>query len=279
MVERDWLARFEEYLVRVGMAPATIANYLGDVRDFCHWQSSHLSNTSLLDAHADHVRRYCQALRLRGRSAATINRRLQAVRKFYDFAVLTELSSHNPARDVERVTEGSAAPPRVLTANEAHKLLCAVGNDGDGLSRRDRAIVCLLLNTGLKVSELVDLRVEDLELDVGNGYLLVGQDAQQGGRCLSLGSEACAVLRAYMRVRASCNKEDHLFVSRQGQRLSVRSVQRLVSGYARAAGLDGVSAHTLRYTFAHDALEDQDLPEVARMLGLRDAADVRRYRG
>jgi site-specific recombinase XerD len=128
------------------------------------------------------------------------------------------------------------------------------------------------------VRELVDLRLDDLDLDVGSGYVLVGHDLQSGGRCLALGAETCACLRSYLRVRAPAHGVNHLFVSRQGQSLSARSVQRLVSSRARAAGLEGVSAYTLRHTFAHDALEDSDASEVARMLGLRDVTGIRRYR-
>jgi site-specific recombinase XerD len=279
MIEEDLLARFEEHLVDLSMAPATIANYLGDVRGFCTWLSgSCLKDLSLLGVNADHVRRYCRALRLQGRSASTVNRHLQAVRKFYDFVGQTRLSSYNPARDVERLDEHTAASPHVLTNDEVRKLLCAVGDGTDSISRRDRAVVHLLLDTGIKVRELIDLRVDDLDLAVGGGYLLVGHDLQSGGRCLALGSQTCAALRAYMRVRAPARRVDHLFVNRQGLPLSARSVHRLVASCARIAGLEGVSAHTLRYTFAHDALVDKNPSEVAQMLGLRDVTGVRRYR-
>jgi len=280
MIEGDLLARFEECLVGMHMAPATIANYLADVRGFCNWLSGlHPADVSLLDVKADHVRRYCRALRLQGRSVSTINRHLQAVRKFYDFVGQVCLSSYNPARDVDRLDERSAASPHVLTTDEVRKLLCAVGDGTASISRRDRAVLHLLLDTGIKVRELIDLRVDDLDLEVGGGYLLIGHDLQSGGRCLALGSQTCAALRAYMRVRAPARRVDHLFVSRQGMHLSARSVHRLVANYARIAGLEGVSAHALRYTFAHDALVGKDPFEVARMLGLRDVTSVRRYRG
>jgi site-specific recombinase XerD len=280
MTEEDILARFEEYLVSGGMAPATIANYLADIRDFSCWVNGlHHPETSLLDVTADHVRRYCQSLRRQERSAATINRRLQAVRKFYDFGRQVGISSHNPARDVERLDERSADSPHILSADEVRKLLHAVGDGMDSLSRRGRAVLLLLLDTGIRVRELVDLRLDDLGLEVGSGYVLVGQDLQSGGRYLALGPETCAALRAYLKVRAPAHGVDHLFVNRQGRSLSTRSVQRLVSENARAAGLEGVSAYTLRNTFAHDALEQSDPSEVARMLGLRDVTRLRRYRG
>jgi len=275
----DLLVRFEEHLVDAGMSPATITNYLVDVRHFDSWAAGlEIGKPALFYIQADHVRRYCQALSQQGRSVATVNRRLQAVRKFYDFLVHAGVYAHNPARDVERLNPRSSSPPRVLTESEVRELLRTVGNRAGSLVRRDRAIILVLLETGIKVSELVALRMDDLVLQVGSGYILVGQDLESGGRCLALGSETCAALRACLRTRAPAAGVDHVFVNRQGRPLSVRSVQRMVANYARQAGLEGVSAHTLRHTFAHDVLQNApDLTEVARMLGLRDVAGVRRY--
>jgi site-specific recombinase XerD len=278
------LTQFEEHIVALGMAPATIANYTADLQNFAGWcEDSSAGDLSLLETDARHIRHYCHYLQRQGRSTSTINRRLQAVRKFYDFAVQAGLRSHNPARDVERASDRSPVSPRVLDPEEVNRLLRAAGN-GDGnssasLSRRDRAILLVLLDTGIKVRELVYLCMEDVDLEVGYGYLWIGEDIESGGRGLALGSETCAALRGYLRVRAAAPGVDALFVSRQGQPLSVRTVQRLVSGYARVAGLDGVSAQALRYTFAHDALMERDLAEVARLLGLRDTAGVQRYIG
>ena len=280
MVDDDLLACFEEYIVGLGMAPATIANYLGDVQDFATWFDGFVLGRLLLqDVGAEHVRRYCRSLQRKGRSTATINRRLQAVRKLYDFFIQAGFSPHNPARDVERVSDRTAVSPRVLTIDEANRLLRAVSDGTDSLARRDRALLLFLLDTGIKVRELVNLGAEDIDLNVGTGYVWIGQDLQSGGRCLTLGPETCAALRRYLRVRASAPGVDCLFLTRQGQPLSVRTVQRLVSTYARNAGLESVSAQTLRYTFAHDMLDGRDLSEVARMLGLCDAASARRYLG
>jgi site-specific recombinase XerD len=279
------LAQFEEHIVALGMAPATIANYTADLQNFAGWcQDSLAGGASLLEASARHIRRYCHYLQRQGRSTSTVNRRLQAVRKFYDFAAQAGLCSHNPARDVERASDRSSVSPRVLDPEEVNRLLRAASGGADGnssgsLSRRDRAILLILLDTGIKVRELVDLCTEDVDLEVGRGYLWIGEDLESGGRGLVLGSEACAALRGYLRVRAAAPDVDALFVSRQGQPLSVRTVQRLVSSYARVAGLDGVSAQALRYTFAHDALVERDVAEVARLLGLRDTAGVQRYIG
>jgi site-specific recombinase XerD len=167
------------------------------------------------------------------------------------------------------------------------RLLEAAGQAREGLACRDGAILLLLMETGLKVGELVEIRVSDLQLEGEaspelRGTLLVGQNGS--GRRLSLRSRVCQALEACLEMRAlkparEENGEDgHLFVNRQGQPLSVRSVQRLVSRYAQQAGLEGVSTRTLRHTFARRVLRrDLEPVQVARMLGLRDVSGVRRY--
>lgn len=311
MSKRGLLARFEEHLAGSGMASATIVNYLADIRSFSSWFGDVQSNGGFpSEVDAEHVRHYCRALHQEGRSVATINRRLQALRKFYDFAGQMDLASRNPARAVERLDEPSAVSPRILNSVEIRQLLSTVDQGKDALACRDRAILLLLIETGLKVSELVDLRVGDLLFGADAGFydagvdlcgrVLVGQNHRSLGRWLALDSEISIALQAWMQAYSHAwmlegwGSDDqldqgppdigppvtgHLFVNRQGQALSVRSVQRLVSHYARIADLEGVSTQTLRYTFARRVFLERngDLSEVARMLGLRDVAGVRRY--
>ena len=267
----DLLAQFEEYLVAAGLAPTTITNYLADLRRFAQWWAeAQNENVSLLAATADDIRRYRRDMARWGWAAATINRRLQGVRKFFSFAVTAGLLPTNPAAEVSRVDEKRSAPSRILTPAELSRLLAAVRSNSGSQSRRDYALLYVLVETGIKVSELVDLRLEDLELRVGEGYLFVGHSLATGGRCLPIGPAVCAALRNYLRVRAPAPGVTHLFLNREGRPISPRTVQRLVSTYARAAGLTGVSAHTLRQTFAYTAMEESgNRQAVARLLGLR----------
>jgi len=303
MGNQDVLTRFREHLITRGMASATVVNYIADVRCFSDWYDAEVKwaeggrpqpahrpvqqATLIADIDVEHVRQYCAALHQEGRSVSTINRRIQALRKFYDFVEETGLSSSNPARAVERLDEPGAVSPRVLTSREMEQLLETAGQAHEGLGCRDGAILLLLVETGLKVGELVEIRVRDLRLEGEAspercGTLLVGQNGS--GRQLSLRSRVCQALEACLEMRASKLRRDengadeYLFVNRQGQPLSVRSVQRLVSRYAQQAGLEGVSTRTLRHTFARRVLRrDLEPVQVARMLGLRDVAGVRRY--
>jgi site-specific recombinase XerD len=298
MDEQGLLARFKEHLIGKEMAPATVVNYIADVKCFGDWCDAELKwakegslgrdETLTGDVNAEHVRRYCRSLHQEGRTVSTINRHIQALRKFYDFAKQAGLSSTNPARAVERLDEPKVASPRILTDDEMSRLLAAVQESDHALACRDGAILLLLVETGLKVGELVELRIEDLQLEEGGalefcGTLVVAQDGS-AERCLSLRTKVCEALQTCIRMQASGfgrstgELDGHLFVNRQGKPLSVRSVQRLVSHYARQAGLEDVSTRTLRHTFARRVLEmNLDPVDVARMLGLRDVAGVRRY--
>jgi site-specific recombinase XerD len=271
-VYADLMSQFEEYLVATGLAPTTITNYLADLRGFAQWWAeTQDEGVSLLEATADSIRRYRRDMARRGWAPATINRRLQGIRKFFNFAVATDLLPMNPATEVSRVDEQRSAPSRILTLAELGRLLSAVRNNNGAQSRRDYALLQVLVETGIKVSDLVDLCLEDVELGVGEGYLLVGNSLATGGRCLPLGPAVCAALRSYLRIRVPATGVTYLFLNREGRPISPRTVQRLVSTYARAAGLTGVSAHTLRQTFAYTSMEETGDPEaVAQLLGLKN---------
>lgn len=270
-VHSDLLAQFEEYLVAMDLSPVTIVNYLADLRSFVQWWTdTRGEDMPLLGAAADDIRRYRRDMVRRGWAPATINRRLQGIRKFFDFVITTGLLAANPAAEVSRVDEQRTAPSRILSQAELDRLLVATRSSNGGQSRRDYALLQVLVETGIKVSELVDLRLEDVELSSDEGYLLVGDSLATGGRCLPIGPEVCAALRDYLRVRSPAPGVTHLFLNREGRPLSPRTIHRLVSTYARVAGLTGVSAHTLRRSFAYAAIEQGEDPQaVARLLGLR----------
>jgi site-specific recombinase XerD len=271
---------FQEYLVRQGMSPATVKNYLVDLRAFARWYDAQRENgVSLLAFSAAELRAYRAEMSSNGLSPSTVNRRLQALRKFGQFAVESGLSPHNPAQDVARLRTERPSPPRALAADEADALLEAVLAEAKPSQvQRDYAIVLTLASCGIRLREVVDLRLEDVELGVDEGYVMIGSSAAEGGRVIPFGAATAAALKAYLRVRPNVPGVDYFFLSREGRPISQRTVQRLVARYAQAADLENVSPQTLRTTFAHAMFEGtKDMKIVAQLMGHRSTAITARY--
>jgi site-specific recombinase XerD len=277
----ELFTQFEEYLTRSGLASTTIVNYLADLRTFARWHADvKRAASSLLELTPDDMREYRHHMQINeGWTPATINRRLQAARKFYSFAVETGLTGSNPASEVRLISMPETNSPRALDPEEAANLLEAVQGGRPSLVRRDYAIIQLLLQTGIKLGELTSLRLSDVQLlDDGRGVLLVGGGDGNRSRQIPLDASACAALRDYLEVRPSSDGADSLFLSQGGGCISMRTVQRLVSVYAKAAGLEDVSAHVLRHTFAVSTLADtEDISLVSRLLGHRCLETTAKY--
>lgn len=283
MVENveELFTRFEEHLTRLALASRTIVNYLADLRTFARWHANVKgSASSLLELTPDDIREYRRHMQNNeGWAPATINRRLQAVRKFYSFAMETGLIESNPASEVKLIPIPASNSPRALAPEEATSLLQAVQEGRPSLVKRDYAIIQLLLQTGIKLGELTRLHLSDVQLQGdGEGLLLVGEN--DGSRCrrIPLNPFACAALQDYLRVRPSSDGADNLFLSQGGDCISVRTIQRLIHVYTRAAGLEDVSAHVLRRTFAVFTLADTgDISLVSRLLGHRSRETTAKY--
>lgn len=280
-IVEELFTRFEEHLARSALASTTIVNYLADLKTFARWHADAKGAAySLLELTPDDIREYrCHMQTNEEWAPATINRRLQAVRKFYGFAMETGLTESNPASEVQLIPRPGPNLPRALTPEEVTGLLQAVQGGRPSLVKRDYAIIQLLLQTGIKLGELTRLRLSDVQLQGdGEGSLLVGEGDGNKGRQVPLSCLACAALREYLRVRPPSASTENLFLSQEGSCISRRTVQRLIRVYTKAAGLEDVSAHVLRHTFAVSTLEDtEDLSLVARLLGHRCLETTAKY--
>ena len=208
----------------------------------------------------------------RGLAPSTVNLALAAATSLLDSRALR-------APRVPRV-EVDPPPTRALSREE----LRAVERETDRLaSSRDRAIMVLLLRTGLRIGELADLDVADLRLTQRTGELVVRHGKGDRRRVVPLSRSARAALRAWLTDGARhpsrpAREEEPLWLSRTGARLSVRSLSKLVSTVLASAGIDE-SAHALRHTLATRLVRDhgRDLALVADVLGHADVKTTRRY--
>jgi integrase/recombinase XerC len=260
ITNNGFLEQFEAYLSDAALAPATIVNYMADLRAFLRWsEKTNRAAGSPFDLATDDIQAYCSYLQhTKDHAPATINRKLQTLRKFYDLGVEQGWTDTNPAQDVPLLGEVLSDRSRLLTPDDVSVLLEGIQNSRSRWARRDWAII-----------QVLGANPPCLDVCVNSGGTR---------RSIPLEADVCAALRSYLAARQAANGIDHLFVNRDGNPLSTRSVQRLLHRYARAAGLDTLTTQALRYIYARKVYEQsQDLEAVAELLGHRHLATTARY--
>jgi len=248
-----------------GVSGNTITSYKNDLDDFYAFLEG--KGVSPAEATPSLVAAYLLDLRKRGYADASVARRAAALRGFYKFLCAEGYCQDNPTTFLRtpRIWEKL---PRVLDVAETDKLLKLPGTDTP-LKMRDKAILEMLYGCGLRVSELVGLRMDDVNFEAG--YLrCFGKGDKE--RVVPVGSIAKFVLRLYIeKGRPSLLKgkrSDYLFLTRSGRRMRREDVFRVVKKYAHLAGLGDVSPHTLRHSFAtHLLAGGADLRVLQELLG------------
>lgn len=270
-----WLRRYESHLRHERrLSPQTCTHYLRDLeslRRFCETRG--LPSCRHLDA--GHVRDFVAQRHREGLSPRSLQRLLASVRSFFDFLIREGDLALNPAADI-RPPKGARKLPAALDVDQTAALLS--GASDDPLECRDRAIFELIYSSGLRLAEVVGLDLHDLDLNDGL-VRVTGKGAKT--RVLPVGRVARAAVDRWLRLRSGLARttEPALFVSRQGTRLSARSVQARLIRLAQQQGLgQPVHPHMLRHSFASHLLESSgDLRAVQELLGHADISTTQIY--
>jgi integrase/recombinase XerD len=259
-----------------GASRNTLAAYRRDLGDFLRFLSGRRLDPASVTP--DDVVSWLEGLRGRGLAPASVARRLSAVRGFYRHLLREGIARRDPTEHLD--TPRRARPlPRALS-REAAVALVEAPDPRRTVGVRDRTVLELLYATGMRASECLGLRVEDVNLSAGY-VVCTGKGARQ--RLVPVGAEALAWVRRYLRdVRPGQTRRrdsGHLFVNPRGGRLSRQSLWTLVRRAATAAGLRRrVSPHMLRHSFASHLLEGgADLRSVQAMLGHADISTTQIY--
>lgn len=240
----------------------------------------------IAEANPDSIREFLAHLGEKEYSAATMARKIATLRSFYKWSHKRGLTRTNPMTAI-RTPRQSKRLPKAITVDQIEKLL-ATPSDRDVLGLRDRAMLETLYSTGIRVSELVGLNIEDLD-EGGEALHVRGKGKKE--RIVPLGMHALAAVKRYadmVRADARCanwwsedgsGKSRPLFVNKHGKRLSSRSVRRKLDKYLISAGLDpDISPHTLRHSFATHLLENgADLRSVQELLGHQSLSTTQIY--
>jgi len=272
------MAPFLTSLARDDLAAATLRGYRYDLRHFVAWRGSVQDGALAIESLAAYdLIAYRQHMVAAGRRPATINRRLDALRRLCRWARGTGVLVSDAARDVRPMRVARNQQPSGLTDIEVHALLRAAGASSHGLAARNYAIVQLMLQVGLRVGEVAVLRIADLTMSERSGSVRIRHGKGLKARDVPLNASARRALNQYLEERHPPAQDAALFVSSRDTAMPVRTIQAVMASLARRACLKrtAVSAHTLRHTFALGYLRDNPgkLVELASLLG-HDSLDT-----
>ncbi|HEX7291346.1 MAG TPA: site-specific tyrosine recombinase XerD [Conexibacter sp.] len=278
----DLVLDFVAYLeLERGLSRNTLEAYRSDLLQFGAWleangkEALHVVHTDLA-AFVATLAAGCE-----GRAPAastTIQRKVACLRSFYRHLRREELLDRDPTAELKGPPRGKRLP-KVLTRDEV-ALLLAQPRGGSPAALRDRALLELMYACGLRASEAVGMRLEELDLDEG---VLRANGKGSKERLVPIGSKAVAALFAWLTVGrptfVGIRDETHVFVNQRGQGLTRQGLYKIVQRHAKSAGLaDKMSPHTLRHTFATHLLAGGcDLRSLQEMLGHADIATTQIY--
>ena len=275
----DYLSLFMEYLqVELGLAENTRLSYQRDLCIFC--KALKIPEDKLVQVQRIQIINYITGLKLQGRTAATIARKLAAIKAFYRFMITENYLQSDPAEAVEAGTKGVHLP-KVLTEPEIQALLEAPDiSTAEGL--RDRTMLEMLYATGMRVSELVTVKAASVNLDM-RYVIAFGKGSKE--RIVPLGSVAITYLRKYLAegrnhfLKENEKDPETLFLGLGGQGLTRQRVWEIIKQYGRQAGITKmISPHVLRHSFATHLLDNgADLRSVQEMLGHADISTTQIY--
>lgn len=272
----DHLIGYEKWLAREKKAASnTLSSYLRDVRQFAAWLEE--KGVALSQASQADVKHYVSYLDKKGRSNSTIVRSVASLKSFYNYMLSIHSISVNPAKGFTP-TRSERKLPAILSSKEVD-LFLEQPDSSEPKGCRDKAMLEVLYATGIRVSELISLNVQDVNLSVG----FIRCVGKQKERIIPLYRTAIKALTLYINdVRPQLLEEPHenaLFVNMSGERMSRQGFWKIVKYYQDKAEIKkDITPHTLRHSFAAHLLENgADLKSIQEMLGHADISSTQIY--
>ena len=263
---------FLDHLRGLNRSEHTITAYRSDLEQFGQFLEK--CDRTLSDLSSNDVSGWMTALAGLGRSGATRNRKFHALVSFFGYLVATKRIEQNPTAGLEPPTI-EKKEPRVLSKTEV-KALQGVSRDDP----RDHAIIQVFLQTGIRISELVNLTLDDVTWSEPDtiAHLCIRQGKGKKDRLIPLNSVAERAVKRYIKIRPQ-NEYRELFLSKKGKLpLHAADVRLMLHKYYRKAGIKGASAHTLRHTFCTlHAAQGTNIIVIQRAAGHVSLTTTQRY--
>lgn len=274
----DLIRVYENYLSKVKRASGnTVSSYMRDIRQFADWLERN-EKTELLNATQHNISAYLTHLQDEGKSGATLSRTLASLKSLYVYAVSSGFLEVSPVTDLVHVDRGERKPPQVLTGREV-ELLLSQPSAADSKGLRDKAMLEVMYATGIRVTELIDLNVEDVNLEMG----FIRCSSAKKSRVIPLYPAALKALTSYLTdarpLMVAGTSEGALFVNISGVRMSRQGFWKILKYYQSKAGIEkDITPHTLRHSFAVHLLENgADLSALQELMGHSDISSTQLY--
>lgn len=273
----DLIHAYENYLLKVKNASDnTVASYMRDIRQFSEWLTESTGKT-ILNVMQQDIHAYLSYLDQHGKSNATASRSIASLKNFYAYLLSSGFVESNPVNNI-RIERGEKKLPQILSGREIELLLSQpVCSDAKGF--RDKAMLELMYATGIRVSELIELNIDDVNLSQG----LIKCKHTKKSRSIPLYPAALKALKVYIRdVRSAMLadlSEPALFVNVNGSRMSRQGFWKILKHYQETAHIEKeITPHTLRHSFAVHLLENgADLGSLKELMGHCDISSTQMY--
>lgn len=273
-MNRDLVREYLSYLrVEKGLAKNSLEAYASDLAKLSAWTEK--NDLQLVNLTRQDLREWLIDL---GRTKLTDNskrRMVSALRGFYKFLMIDGHIKNNPAENLDLPQKGLYLP-KFLNQAEVDILLEAPDVSTE-LGLRDRALLELMYACGLRVSEAVDLKMQDIDVDAG---ILTTMGKGSKTRRVPIGSSAIEWLKSYLALRRKKENIEiqNLFVTAAGKPLNRQILYKLIKDYGEKVGLQNISPHTLRHSFATHLVQNRaDIRSVQQMLGHADISTTQIY--
>ena len=260
---------FKEKMIAEDISDNTIKSYISDIKNFFKWYREIDFAENIEKVTNYHLNAYKDYLIHNQRKrASSINRNIQSLRNFFRFMTVQKRIKKDPSEKVKFLRRIKRTQPKALTKNDIHKLLSVTSHSSHGTKQRNYAIIQLLLQTGIRVGEMVNLEIRDLTLYDRSGEIRVVNAKGGKERTIPLNSSARKALRNYLEGR-NLEEGGAVFFSKQNRKMTVRAVQKVINSLAGKSGIENMSPHTLRHTFAINYLRSNPecLVELSALLG------------
>ena len=272
----DLIFAYEMYLSKVKQASSnTVSSYLRDIRQYVEWLRN--EGLTVVDASQLNISDYLSRLESDGRSGATISRCLASLKNFYAYLVSSGFLEKTPVIDIH-IDRGEKKLPQILTGREI-ELLLAQPACVDAKGFRDKAMLEVMYATGIRVTELIELDLDDVNLELG----IIKCSGSKKSRAIPLYPAALRALTAYVRdvrdVLVASSDESALFVNINGSRMSRQGFWKILKYYQAKAHIEkDITPHTLRHSFAVHLLENgADLGSLQELMGHSDISSTQMY--